>query len=178
LLNGRQIRLRKQSSESVFGADRWRRAAEGFEGPGDVEGRVVPEDRAFAGRVVGIGGLVEDFGGVREYKEAVGKAFGDPEELEIIVRGLGLEVEAGPLAEVRGVPPEVDGDVPDVAREDADELTLGLAKLVVKTAQHALDGEGLIILDELSGEAGGLECCLIEYFCEPTATIPKALGLD
>jgi hypothetical protein len=108
----------------------------------------------------------------------VGEALGDPEELEIVVHGVGFEVEAGPLAEVRGVAAEVDGDVPDVTREDADELALGLAKLVVKAAKHALDGEGLVILYKLSGEAGGLECCLIEYFREPTSTIPIALGYN
>jgi len=178
LLRGRQVRLGKQSSQGVLGADGWLGAVEVFDGPGDVEGGIVPEDRAFAGGVVEIGGLVEDLGGVREDEEAVGEAFGDPEELEVVVHGLGFEVEAGPLTEVGGVAAEVDGDVPDVTREDADEFALGLAKLVVKAAKHALDGEGLVILDKLSWEAGGLECCLIEYFCEPTATIPMALGLD
>ena len=65
--------------------------------------------------MVEVGGLVEDFGGVGEDEEAVGEAFGDPEELE----GVGAEVEAGPFAEVGGVGAEVDGDVPDMAGEDA-----------------------------------------------------------
>jgi hypothetical protein len=146
----------EEFSESVFGAERCGEAVEGFEGPGDVEGGVVPEDGAFAGGVVEVGGLIKNFGGVGEYEEAVGEAFRDPEELEVVVRGLGFEVEAGPPAEVRGVAAEVDSDVPYVAREDADELALGLAKLVVKAAKNTFDGERLVVLDELSGEA----CCL------------------
>jgi hypothetical protein len=50
--------------------------------------------------VIEVGSFVEDFSGVREYEEAVGEAFGDPEELKVVVRGLGPEMEAGPFAEV------------------------------------------------------------------------------
>src|ERR1700677_4434743 len=90
----------EQSADGVFGADGWRRAVESFERPGDIEGGVVPEDGAFAGGVVEVGGFVEDFSGVGEDEEAVGEAFGDPEELKIVVCGLGFEVKAGPFAEV------------------------------------------------------------------------------
>ena len=40
-------------------------------------------------------------------------------------RGGAFEVESGPFAEVRGVGPKIDGDVPDVSGEDADEFALG-----------------------------------------------------
>jgi len=110
----------------IFGADgRWC-AIEGFEGPGDVEGGVVPEDGAFSSGVVEIGGLVEDFSGIREDEKAVSEAFGDPKELEVVVRGLGLEVESGPFAKIGGIAAEVDRNIPDMARKDADELTLRL----------------------------------------------------
>jgi hypothetical protein len=139
----------------VLGADgRWC-AIEGFEGPGDVECRVVPEDGAFSSGIVEIGGLVEDFGGVGEDEEAVGEAFGDPEELEIVVGGLGFEVESGPFAEVGGVAAEIDGNVPDMAREDADEFTLGLAELIVQATEYAFDRKRLVILNELCGKRGG-----------------------
>jgi hypothetical protein len=87
----------------------------------------------------------------------VREAFGDPEELQVVVRGLGFEMESGPLAEVRGVAAEVDRDVPDVAGEDADEFALGLAELIVKAAKDPFDGERLVVLDELCGETGGLK---------------------
>jgi len=85
----------------------------------------------------------------------VGEAFGDPEELEVVVGGLGFEVESGPLAEVRGVAAEIDGDVPDMAGEDANEFALGLAELVVETTEHAFNRERLIVLNELRGKTGG-----------------------
>jgi hypothetical protein len=153
----REIGGGEELAEGVFGADgRWS-AIKSFERPGDVEGRVVPEDGALSFGKVEIGGLVKDFGGVRENKEAVREAFGDPEELQVVVRGLGFEMESGPLAEVRGVAAEVDRDVPDVAGEDADEFALGLAELIVKAAKDPFDGERLVVLDELCGETGGLK---------------------
>jgi hypothetical protein len=155
LLDRRQIGFGEGCSRGVFGADTEWSAIEGFEGPGDVEGGVVPEDGAFSGWVVGVGGFVEDFGGVGEDEEAVGEAFGDPKELEAVVRGRGLEVKSGPFAEVGGVAAEVDDEVPDVTREDADELSLGLDELVVQAPEDAFRGEGLVVLDEAGGEAGG-----------------------
>ena len=84
----------------------------------------------------------------------MGEAFGDPEELQVVLRGLGFEVEARPFAEVGGVATEIDGDVPDMTREDANEFALRLAKLVVKTAENTLNREGLVILNELCRKAG------------------------
>jgi hypothetical protein len=131
LIRWRKFCFEEEFSESVFGAERCGEAVEGFEGPGDVEGGVVPEDGAFAGGVVEVGGLIKNFGGVGEDEEAVGETLRDPQKLEIVVHRLGFQVKAGPLAEVRGVAAEVDRDVPDVAREDADEFALGLAELIV-----------------------------------------------
>jgi len=131
---------------------------EGFEGPGDVEGGVVPKDAAFSGRVVEIGGFVEDLGGVGEDEKPVREAFGDPEELEVVVRGFGFEVEASPFAEVGRVATEIDGDVPDVAGEDADEFALWLAELVVEAPEYAFDGEGLVILHEFRRKTRGGKC--------------------
>ena len=145
----------EECAEGVFGTDRGRSAIECIEGPGNVEGGVVPEDGALSSGVVEVGGFVEDFSGVGEDEEAVGEAFGDPEELEIVVERLGFEVKSGPFAEVGGVAAEIDGDVPDMAGEDADELALRLAELVVQAAEDAFGGEGLVVLNELRGKAGG-----------------------
>jgi hypothetical protein len=108
----------------------------------------------------------------------VSEAFGNPEKLKGVFGGLGFEVEPSPFAEVGGVAAEVDGYVPDVARENADEFALGLTELVMQAPEDALDGERLIVLNELGGQAGSGECRLIEYFCEPAATISEALGLN
>jgi hypothetical protein len=105
----------EELSEGVFGAERRGDAVEGFEGPGDVQGGIVPEDGTFASGMVEVGGFVKDFCGVGEHEEAVGETLRDPQELEIVVHRLGFQVKAGPLAEVRGVAAEVDSDVPDVS---------------------------------------------------------------
>ena len=118
--------MKEWGALGVFGADRGRGAVEGFEGPRDIEGGVVPEDGAFSGGVVEVGGLVENLGRVGEDEETVGESFGDPKELEVVVRGLGLEVESGPFAKIGGIAAEVDRNIPDMARKDAHELTLRL----------------------------------------------------
>ena len=85
------------------------------------------------------------------------ESLGDPKHLNFIGRGKGLEVKAGPFAEAGRVRAEIDRDVPDVAGEDADEFSLGFDQLIVEAAQHTPDGEGLIVLDEAGGQAGGRE---------------------
>ena len=40
--------------------------------------------------MVEVGGFVEDFGGIGEDEEAVGEAFRDPQELELVVAVIGL----------------------------------------------------------------------------------------
>jgi len=84
----------------------------------------------------------------------MGEAFGDPKELELVVRGASFEVEAGPFAEV-GRAAKIDGDVPDMTGEDADEFALRLAELVMQAAEHAFDGKRLVVLNELFRETGG-----------------------
>ena len=108
----------------------------------------------------------------------MGKAFRDPEGLEFSIFRQGFKVESGPLAEIGRVAAEIDGYIPNVAGEDADELPLRLAELVVKSAEDALSGKGLIVLNELTRESGGREGTLVENFREPTATIAKAPGLN
>jgi len=85
----------------------------------------------------------------------VGESFGDPEELEGVIGGLCLEVESCPFAKIGGIAAEVDCDIPDMAGKDADELTLRLTQLVVEPTEHAFDGKGLIVLNELRGKASG-----------------------
>ena len=127
--------------------------------------------------MVKVGGLVEDFGGVGEDEEAVGEAFGDPEELQVVARGLSFQVKAGPSSEVRRVAAEVDGDIPDMTREHTDEFALRPGELVVQAAKDAFDGEGLVVLNESGGKTGRGKGGLVEYLCEPAATISEALGL-
>jgi hypothetical protein len=88
----------------------------------------------------------------------MGEAFGNPEELNSVVCRLSFEMEAGPFTEVRRVAAKVYGNVPDMPGEDADQFALRLAKLVMQTAEHALDGKRLVVLDELFRKAGRGKC--------------------
>jgi len=108
----------------------------------------------------------------------VGEAFGNPERVEFAFVGERLEVEASPFAEVGRVAAEVDGYVPDMAGEDAEELSLGLAELVVEAAEDAAGGEGLIVLNEAGGEGGFAERILVENFGKPSPAVAKAPGLN
>ena len=126
--------------------------------------------------MVEVGGFVEDFGRVGEDQEAVGEAGGDPEHGQVALLILGFEVEAFVLAEGRGVTAKIDGDVPDVSGEYADELSLRLLELVVKAAKDTARGFRLVVLDEAVGEAGGGERLFVEDFGKPTALIAEASG--
>lgn len=148
-----------------------------FERPVNVERRVLPENGTLAGRIVGIGSFVEDFSGFREDEKAVCKALRDPKEFKFSLIIAGLQVKTGPLAEVRGIAAEVDGNVPDMAGEYADKLALGFTKLIMEAAEDSLHREGLIVLDKRRRETSRGKDGRIKYFGEPTATIPKTPGL-
>ena len=81
------------------------------------------------------------------------ETFRNPKELQVSYCGR-FEVKTGPLAEVRGIGPEVYRHVPDVAGEDAHEFTLGFAKLVMEASKDASVRERLIVLCKLTGKTG------------------------
>lgn len=86
-------------------------------------------------------------------------------------------MKAFELAEGGGVAAQVDGDVPDVTGEDADEFPLGFFELIMQPTEDAFGGSGLIVLDELSGEAGGGEGIGVEELGKPAAFVAKTFGL-
>jgi len=81
----------------------------------------------------------------------MGETLRDPEQLEVVLRRLHLQVEACPFPKIRRVAAKIDRHVPDVTREDAHEFALGLLKLVVQAAEYALHRKRLIVLHELAG---------------------------
>jgi hypothetical protein len=150
----RQVSCGEKCTLLVLRADGGLRSIKRLQRPGDIESTVVPEDRTFSSWIVEISSLVEDFGGIGENEEAVGKAFRDPEELELVARSFGSQVESRPPSEVWGVAAEIDGDVPDVTGEYADELALRSGELVMQPAEDTFNRKRLIVLDELSGKTG------------------------
>lgn len=174
----RKIGFSKEFADSIFIADTRRSSVQRFERPGYVERRIVPENRTFASRIVRIGGFVENLSGFRDNQKAMGETLRNPQKFEIVGKRLGFEVEARPFAEIGRIPPEIHGDIPDMAGEDADEFSLRLAKLVVKSAKHATDRKRLIVLHEVRRELLGGIGRFIENFCKPAATIAEAPGLN
>jgi hypothetical protein len=108
----------------------------------------------------------------------MGKPFGNPEEFEFAVAIAGFEIEGSPATEVGRVAAEIDGDVPDVTREDADELSLRMAELIVETAEDATCGKRLVVLGEDRREAECRKSIHIENFGEPTASVAVTRGLQ
>lgn len=135
--------------KSILWTDRGWDAVKRLDRPIDGKDGIVPEDGAFSGPVVEVRGLVEDLCGVREDNKAVGKAFGNPEELQLVSGGLGFQMESGPSAEVGGFAPKIDRHVPNMAGENSDELGLRPAELIVKAAKYSFDREGLIVLHKI-----------------------------
>jgi len=43
---------------------------------------------------------------------------------------------------------EIDRDVPNMARQDANEFALRMAELVVQPPENPFDGEGLVVLNK------------------------------
>ena len=106
------------------------------------------------------------------------KSFRDPEHLEFTGVAAGFQVKASPFAEVRRVATDVDGDVPDMAGEHTDELALRFSELVVQAAQNTSCRKRLVVLNESCRQTGVREVGLVEYFSEPTATIPESPGFN
>ena len=102
----------------------------------------------------------------------MGKAFRNPEKLQVVA----IEVETSGFAKVRGVGAKIDSYIPDVAREDSNQLPLRLSNLIVETAKDAAPGEGLIVLHKSIGQTSSGKLFCIEYFREPTSLVAILWG--
>ncbi len=78
------------------------------------------------------------------------KAFRNPEQLQIVGRGLRFKMKSRPFTKVRRVAAQIDRNIPNVPREHTDQLSLGLTKLIVETTQHTLSRKRLVVLNEMS----------------------------
>ncbi len=147
----------------------------GLDGPVDADIRVVPGDGAFGGGCVEAGAFVLDFGGVGEGEEGVAEAFGDPELTHVF----GGEFDGEVATEGGGADAEVDGDIEDGAVGAAYELAHGGSHiLVVEAAEDGLAGAGVVVLDEVGGEAVLAEALLVVDLDEEAAFVTEEVGID
>ena len=109
--------------------------------------------------------------------ERTRKPWAKPSGIQIISSGsVGarrLRCTPDVLAELRGLGAEVDGDIPDVAGEDAEELALGLAELVMEAAKDSLARERLVVLDEVVSDPGACEGDTAEDLGEPSTVVAE-----
>jgi hypothetical protein len=170
--------ITKEGAFAILRGDRDLCAVELLQRPLNADLGIVPEHTAIAGRIVAASRFVEHFSGFGENEESVGEALWDPQKLEFALGIIRLEIEAGPASEVGRVTTEIDGDVPDVPGEDANEFALRMTELVVKAAKDAADREGLIVLREGVREIERGKGVCVEDFGKPAAGVSMAFRLQ
>src|SRR5713101_1647314 len=138
-----------------------------------MEFRVVPEDAALVLRRVEICRLVEHFCGFAQHAEPVRETYRYPEQF---VR-FGAQANAFPPTKGRGTAADVHRDIKDFAGDNADELPLRLADLVVQPAQHALLRARVIVLDKGRADSLALELPLVPALEEESARVAEHSGL-
>jgi len=91
---------------------------------------------------------------------------------------LGRKVHSDPLAKGRRAPANVHRYVPHFSGDDAHQLGLARLRLIVETAQRAIDGTGMVILHKIVDDAGCGEPLPIPRFQEEASPILEHLRLD
>src|SRR5438552_2773135 len=153
----------------VFGRQRGRAR----ERPIDMELRIVPENAALVLRRVKICRLVEHFGEFAQHAEPVRETYRYPEQP---VR-FGTYADAFPSTEPRRAAPDIHRHIENLPGDDADELALRPADLVVQPAQHALLRARVIVLNEVRTDSRALELPLVPAFEEESARVAEHSGL-
>ena len=125
-----QVRLGERSSGSVFGGNN----GGGCQRPLDSDCRIVPQDSAFRGGCVEIGGFVEHIGGLRQNQEAMGETGRYPEHF----RRVRAELDTHPLTKMGGRTANVDRNVKDSASHGAHQFALRMLQLKVEASQDML----------------------------------------
>src|SRR3569623_2010716 len=120
-----------------------------FDGPGDADVGVVPDEPHLGLGVIGVAALVRELHVGADDADAVGKA-GRDEQLALVLR---RKRHAYPLAEARRADPHVHRHVEHFAQRDADQLRLRVGILHVHPPQHATRRARQVVLHELAGDS-------------------------
>src|SRR5258708_7324306 len=128
-------------AEPVFlGEDRWT-----VELPINLEIGIIPRDCALVGTGVEAGGFVGHVCSLRNDTKAVSKSNRHPQHVLVFIgqqKGLRTSERSGMAAQIHC-------DIQDRANDGADQLPLRLPYLIMQAAKGVVDGEGMIVLDEL-----------------------------
>ena len=136
--------FRKPGSFKVFlGHERSRNS------PIDLQARIIPKDGMFIRRVVEIAALVKELHAIGESQKTVREASGN---IDLILFFRGQE-HCCPLSEIWRTHADVHGHVQGLAFDNAAQLCLWMAQLVMKSPQRAFRGIGMVVLNECIGNA-------------------------
>ena len=91
---------------------------------------------------------------------------------------VGRERDANPSAERRRAAADVDGDVEDLALDDADQLALRPPDLQMQAAQRAADRPRMVVLHERAGDAVLAVRVGVIGLDEEAAVVVVDVGLD
>src|SRR5207245_9875925 len=83
-----------------------------------------------------------------------------------------------PPTKIRRAAADVRRDIEDLAGDDADELALRPADLIMQPAQHAPPRARVIVLDEARADSRALELPLVPALIEEPARVAENAGLD
>jgi hypothetical protein len=114
-------------------------------------GGIIPQEGSLELRMIDGGALVNDFGFIGMRAKSVRKTWRKIHH-PLIRRA---QERAEPTAKRRRTTPHIDRHIEDFAAHGADQLPLGMLKLVVQPAEHILTRERVVILHECLPETGG-----------------------
>ena len=83
-----------------------------------------------------------------------------------------------PLTKRRGATAKIDRDIEDLATNSPHQLPLGVTDLIVQASQRSTNRPGMVVLDELAGQARFLEARLVIRLHEKTARVLEQPGLN
>src|SRR4029077_2466603 len=106
--------------------------------------------------------------------EAMREASGNVDLLEVLRR----DADTDPLAERRRPAPDVDGDVEDLAFDDAKELALRALQLQMEAADGAACRSRVIVLHEDVRNAAGAVFLRVVGLEKKAAAVLMDVGLD
>ncbi len=137
--------------------------------PINLQRRIVPDHCAFVLGRVKIRRFIEDVSRFRDHAEAVSKAARKPQHAFVLTG----KFDGFIFPEGRRAAPQVDRNIENLAGDRANEFALGLANLVVQSANDVLFGKRMIVLHERLTNAEARKGALVVAFQKKSAIIAE-----
>jgi hypothetical protein len=112
--------------------------------------------------------LIQELHRIRECEKSVREPSGN---IDLIVC-TGGEEHAGPFSKGGRARTDIDGNIKGFPFDDTAKFCLRMLELIMQSAERVLDGAGVVILNERSGDAQLGEFSLVVRFDKETPCIP------